>query len=899
MSKKGKLTWREMFGSIDLSKLNDTHELMVPNEFYQHLLDYVMERSYLNELSERETFIPSIKSIKKITWMKVMRLPIHPNEMREYDIISRWQSVLSTLHAWGHRLLFWLQRKDGITNLYLGTASLSQSIAPKDAVEQFKQSASSSMPGIDLMPLTDMSDLHEMVDVLMGYNVAGAITGIPSFRKNAEFGLLQTLDQLAIGIRDNAGNECDFSVMVVADPIHDNEIAEMIAKFRRLGSEIHSDVMKSVTDTESRSKTKGYSIGAGAIVAMAATAMGVPLPLVTGAAGALMGGAGNADSTSGGLASLVNISSSTSVSFTHGVTTQYLDKFAKYAEELLERHCERMKKGRNLGFWNVGVYTLGSSKKDITTVMGILRSVYSGDESYIEPIRIHMFKDSSGAMDIIRKFELVPLINDEVRDYPGVDPDQEWHLFGRQYQYASTPLNTEELSLATSLPRRDVPGLRFVKTSVRFANNSAKVDGDVITLGKVVDTGVVQNSDYKLDINALTRHALVAGSTGSGKSTTCKTMIREVLDRGIPVMVIEPAKDDYVRWAIEYNKEIDLSEDLTPDEKERRKFDIYMPGVSEFEGTRMKNLKFNPFQPAAYKDAPVDMLTRCEQFTVLLNASLPVSDVLPIIIDEAIYKYLYDKLKEPFVNGDMQQPQDYPKLDGVVHTARQLLASRGYDKKVQDDLAAAIETRFTYLTRGKRGKILNVNNSTDYSQLFSRPAVINVSRIASPKDKALIMSLLMLAIYEYRISAYTYDPEYRRLAQNNRLLHLTVVEEAHNLLMKPVIDTGNTGNPQQIAADLFSNMLSEIRGYGQGIVLVDQIPTRLVQDAIKNTNYKIVHRLTAPDDCAVMAAGLALREDQGSIIPALGIGDAIICGDMDDAAAWVKMNKPAKNQRGS
>jgi DNA helicase HerA-like ATPase len=162
-------------------------------------------------------------------------------------------------------------------------------------------------------------------------------------------------------------------------------------------------------------------------------------------------------------------------------------------------------------------------------------------------------------MDIIRKFELVPLINDEVRYFPGVDPEQEWHIFGRQYQYASTPLNTVELSLATSLPRRDVPGLRFVKTSVRFANNSAKVDGDVITLGKVVDTGVVQNSDYKLDLNALTRHALVAGSTGSGKSTTCKTMIREVLDRNIPVLVIEPAKDDYVRWAIEYNKEIELS----------------------------------------------------------------------------------------------------------------------------------------------------------------------------------------------------------------------------------------------------------------------------------------------------------------------------------------------------
>ena len=149
----------------------------------------------------------------------------------------------------------------------------------------------------------------------------------------------------------------------------------------------------------------------------------------------------------------------------------------------------------------------------------------------------------------------------------------------------------------------------------------------------------------------------------------------------------------------------------------------------------------------------------------------------------------------------------------------------------------------------------------------------------------------MLSLYEYRMSAYTYDSKYREKAQENKLLHLTVIEEAHNLLLKPTVDVGGVGNPQQVVADLFSNILSEIRGYGQGIMIVDQIPTRLVQDAIKNTNYKIVHRLTAPDDCNVMAAGLALRQDQQFIIPSLGVGDAIICGDLDDAAAWVRLNK--------
>lgn len=90
-------------------------------------------------------------------------------------------------------------------------------------------------------------------------------------------------------------------------------------------------------------------------------------------------------------------------------------------------------------------------------------------------------------------------------------------------------------------------------------------------------------------------------------------------------------------------------------------------------------------------------------------------------------------------------------------------------------------------------------------------------------------------------------------------------------------------------------MLSEVRSYGEGLVVVDQVPTRLIEDVIKNTNYKIVHRLTAPDDQEVMASCMAFREDQKYIIPALEKGNAIICGDEDDAAAWVKIPAPRRD----
>ncbi|MCL2442386.1 MAG: DUF87 domain-containing protein [Treponema sp.] len=885
-------TIKDIFRSIDPNLLKLKTEISVPDNFYRQLLDYFLERGYLTLLPQREKFIdyralakedPKFYDgnkdaiVRDITWLKVIRLPIHPSESKEYDLLSRWQSTLSSLHTWGHKLIFLLQRQKGETSIYLGTSTStsSSSLNAEQALAQFNEVAASSMPGIGLHPIITPTERAEFGMNLSNNRAIGAITGIPSLRRSSQFGIMQTLDQLAFGIRNINGDEQDYMLMVVADPVADEDISDAINNFRKLGSEIHSDVLRSVSDGENRSEAKQSSVGIGAIIGALGVGLGFLSPL--------MGG------ITSSIGSILKKSMTKTVGATTSTTTQYLDKFAQYAEQLTDMHCQRLQKGRNLGFWNTGIYALGKSNADVITVMGMLRAVYSGDESFVEPIRTHLLNSSSGALDIAHRCDLIPFISDKA---PVEARKADWNVLGGLYQYVSTPLNTEELSIATSLPRRDVPGLRFVKTSVRFASNPAIITGDSICLGKIVDTGVVQKNEYRLEPDALVRHAIVAGSTGSGKSTTCKTIINEVMKRNIPVMIIEPAKDDYVRWAMEVNAAIDNNSSLSEEEKNKKKFRIYMPGVEFFDGVKVNRLKLNPFQPAAVKNAPIDMMTRCEHVTALFNASLPAADVLPVLIDESLYRYVQEQIGEEFLNSEMPQRNDYPKLDGVIETAKRVLVMRGYDKKVQDDIRAALETRFSYLTRGKRGLVLNVNKSTDFNELFSSPVVINVSKVANIKDKALLMSMLVLALYEYRVSAYNYNDKYREKARKNKLMHLTVVEEAHNLLQKPALDHSGSGNPQQVAADLFGNMLSEIRSYGQGIMIVDQIPSRLIPDAIKNTNYKIVHRLTAPDDCMTMAAGLALRDDQQKVIPTLGVGHALMCGDLDDAATWVKLNKP-------
>ena len=870
----------------------------MPLDLTSPMLEYMMERSYLENMTERQDFIASHlpgRKNKSISWIKVRRIPVHPSQVDNYDLLTKWQAVLSSLHAWHCKTIFLLQRRHGETHLYIGL----QGKTLDGGIGLLRSALINCMPGIEAEPIDNLkaTDIEErakgsleLSEIIDSYSVGGAITGIPSFRKEIQSKFAQTLDQLAFGIRTERNEEADFCLIGVAEPMTDEETSEIIGRYQKIGGDIHSEVTAHVSDSETKSESENKStsfnlnFGLGQILNTAAHALGGPIVTVA-SAGATLAAAtlwGTSVGASRGY------TSTKGVSVGRSVAKDYLNKFAQFAEKLTDMHCERLRKGRNLGFWNVGTYVMGYRDEDVFTVLGMLRSIYSGDETYIEPIRMHLLHQNE-AIKAMKNFDLIPVVHPDAIKKESDPLNAEWHMLGHAYQYLSTPLNTEEFSLETSLPRKDVPGLRFVRSSVRFANNPGGNDSKgMLTMGKIIDSGVVQGNDYCIDINSLVKHSLIVGSTGCGKTTTCKTIINEVLDRDIPVLIIEPAKDEYVRWAVKWNKE-----------HSERHVNIYMPGVKNMEifgvkeGSRaIPPLKINPFQPAAVEGAPIDMLTRCEQLTALVNASLPTSDILPVIIDEAFFSFLSEIYGSEFTSGEMQQKEDYPKLDKVLPVARRILDGRGYSQEVANGLAAALDTRFKYLVRGKRGDVLNVFRSTPFNKLFNEPTVINLSKIANQKDKALIMSLLMLSLYEYRISAYNYDEEYRQKAQKNDLLHLTVVEEAHNVLARPAFDNAGVGNPQQVVADLFGNMLSEIRSYGEGLMLVDQVPTRLIDDAIRNTNYKIAHRLSAKDDVDVMAAALGLRLDQQSLIPLLQQGQAIITCDKDDAASWVKIAKP-------
>jgi len=129
------------------------------------------------------------------------------------------------------------------------------------------------------------------------------------------------------------------------------------------------------------------------------------------------------------------------------------------------------------------------------------------------------------------------------------------------------------------------------------------------------------------------------------------------------------------------------------------------------------------------------------------------------------------------------------------------------------------------------------------------------------------------------------------------LRHLTVVEEAHRLLRRAEPDGQSGAGAAGHAVEMFAGLLAEIRAYGEGLVIAEQIPARLVPDVIKNTAVKITHRLPAADDRDAVGATMNATPRQSRFLVTLAPGQAAVFSDGMDFPLLVKMKDGTERER--
>jgi len=331
-----------------------------------------------------------------------------------------------------------------------------------------------------------------------------------------------------------------------------------------------------------------------------------------------------------------------------------------------------------------------------------------------------------------------------------------------------------------------------------------------ISLGTIYHRGKATSGEFSVNVRDLTRHALIAGSTGSGKSTTIKHLLSQLWQlHQVPFLVLYPLdKLDY-RELMGFPK---LAQDML---------------VFTLGDARTSPFQFNPFE------VPEGLLlkTHLSRLMRVFTAAFSLHDPLPMIYREALREVYRNHGWDTLV-GVGDPTREYPIMSDFYETIKTIADGLQYGREVKDNVRQASVIRIADLLENA-GHVVNVRKSMDLGTILNTPTIMEIGRVGSTQDTSLLMGFLLMRFAE----------EVERHPRPKDLPHITVVEEAHRLMAETTPSMVGGGDSRSAAGEDFANILAEVRGYGEGIIIAEQIPTSLVKGAIGNTYIKIMHWL--------------------------------------------------------
>lgn len=850
---------------------------------------YLAKRDILADISMRESeFALTCKEAKyldfPIEWVKIGQVGLC-HEFTNHQYYSAIQKVLLSCYKPDSFQFVYLVYGDGEKlTLYLGVRQLEMDGDNCEAmVEGLASFISDILPGTNAQYIGSVNEsgneIRKKIEDRTFKNLC-AFTGIPSFMSKDGEESLSSIDTIIGPLSKKR-----FVYFIVADPMDENEANSLFVKSLEMSGKLESVKTTNVSETYNASTTIGESDGfSKSITENHSTAVNRKgkkhhfwsKVMCTIGLGDFVDQ--STKTISKGNTQGISHNESRSDTLGNSVSTSItlVNKSAEHAAGVMSKHAARFEKGLGTGLWETGVYLLTEDSYAGQSAAMQLKAVISGKDTSLEPIRIHDLsvlmnkRNSNDAISLKTAVADLCIPNILLASKDGCIVKNN---FEDKDENLTTYLTTEELSCLVNLPQKSVPGISVIDYSVNFSLTPQKFkDTDkTIDVGHLVYSGSSSNINVSLPIDTLSRHALVCGVNGSGKTNTVLSILNGFIKENRPFFVIEPAKTEYVDWAIEYNKTI-----IDP----KKKIKIFIPGCEKYTKANYipDELKINPFEVIELPDSEMRVLSHIDRLKSSFASAFPMQDILPVIMEHLLYKLYTDKC--PLIDEDDHNTErnrlnkKFPMLKSVDDEfIKDLMDEIGYARENTQNISAALRTRFRSLTYGWKGKLLNNPKLTKmtWDELFGSPVVVNLSYAGDDQDRAFIMSLLLQFLYEYRIA----ESESGKFSFNtNECRHLVVVEEAHRVMGR----NDNPESPQHKSGLMFSNFLSEVRAYGQGMMVVDQVPTRLIEDAIKNTNIKIIHKLVASDDSQRVAECIGLTPEQQRVIAKLSIGQAVLAG---------------------
>ncbi|MBK4774656.1 ATP-binding protein [Streptococcus rubneri] len=522
-----------------------------------------------------------------------------------------------------------------------------------------------------------------------------------------------------------------------------------------------------------------------------------------------------------------------SVGKNEGITQFFMNHNIQHALTVLDEQMKRFEKGTALGMWDFAAYVLSEDQNIANNVAHTYLALTQGEESYMSKSSVNLWRGDMGEKSGDTE-EIVNYIRDLRHPIFGLNPN----LLEKDatfYVYPSVitptvPLSGQELAYSLNFPQKSIPGLPILECT-EFGRNIVSYDleekeEEKIRLGNIFHMNREETVPVELSQNSLSSHVFITGSTGSGKSNTIYQLLAEAKENHIKFLVVEPAKGEYKHI---FGQEEDVcvygtNPQLTP------------------------LLKLNPF--SFTKETHI--LEHLDRLIEIFNVCWPMYAAMPAVLKKAVEKsYIdcgWDLIKSVNEFGGI-----YPTFADVAENIKEIIDSSEYDNENKGAYKGSLLTRIESLTNGINGLIFSQEELSN-QQLFDSNVIVDLSRVGSSETKSLIMGILVLKLQEYRMS---------QADMNSSLRHLTVLEEAHNLLKRTSTEqVSESSNLIGKSVEMLANSIAEMRTYGEGFIIADQAPGLLDLSVIRNTNTKIIMRLPDWSDRELVGKSANLNDDQ-------------------------------------
>lgn len=827
----------------------------------------IINKDYLARLESYEIVSPSVEDLdinvnveKCGKFYKLSKLVVN----KEENFLNKLTTIVNVASAIDCSITTIIKSDGQKIDYYFGI--LSKNARTEDEIDvkrrkanaaAFKGALTGNLMGSELKELTDAD-----VEKLRNQTLAGAgkcyssISGIVSLRdeedKSIE-GYVQGIENLTDSLKGQK-----YTIVMLADPVSSSKLQAVKQGYEILHSQLstfvrsvvtmnESDtaslskaqtegISKSISEgismTQSKTKSKGNYSGANASIGVDLV-FKANIGLNTGVNNSMAETNGKTNTTTKNSQHNRSATDTVSSSKMSGKSLQltYENRSVKALLDRIDKHLERLDECESFAAFDCAAYVVADNRETALAVASNYNALMRGRDSSVQASHINSWfqeKETKILGKYISSFVHPKFLQD------------------KDAKIVVTPasvISGDELAIQIGLPKKSIAGITVIPMSP-FGRNVIDSTENTFSLGKLYHMGHNEENyggqqKVKIDIESLAMHTFITGSTGKGKSATIYSILDKLMNHKvkgrsekIKFLVIEPAKGEY-----------------------KDRFGSY-EGVHVY-GTNYKKMPLLKMNPFSFPE-DIHVLEHIDRLIEIFNVCWPMYAAMPAVLKDSVEKaYIaagWNLETSECRYKDTKGNPLYPSFIDVLNQINAVMDDSLYSADSKGDYKGALCTRLRSLTNGLYGQIFT-NDELSAQELFDENVIIDLSRTGSNETKALLMGLLVMKLQEYHMASAT--------TGNAPLKHVTVLEEAHNILKRTSIEqTAEGSNMQGKSVEMLANSIAEMRTYGEGFIIADQAPGLLDMSVIRNTNTKIILGLPDFEDRELVGRAAGLNEDQ-------------------------------------